>query len=95
MSGNGGEGGKAPTSGNQSLRQATRANRPVDGAGVSAALSNRDDYGTVIYDGTRHVGTVFDLGCRHAASLADGADLGTFPNAEAARGAIMAARPRG
>ena len=47
-----------------------------------------------IYDGRHHLGDTFDLGCRYAAQLADGTDLGTFPNREAARGAILAARPR-
>lgn len=47
--------------------------------------------GLSVYDGRTLLGTTFDLGCRYAAQLADGTDLGTFPNLEAARGAILAA----
>lgn len=36
-------------------------------------------------------GSVFDLSCRHAAELADGTSLGTFPNRKAANDAVISA----
>lgn len=38
-----------------------------------------------------HLGNTFDLGCRYAAELVDGTDLGSFPNRNAAVVAVLAA----
>ena len=61
------------------------------------ALAERSDdlfEGLAIYDGREHLGDVVDLGCRVSAQLANGVVLGFFPNREAARNAILAARAR-
>jgi hypothetical protein len=54
--------------------------------------SNLD--GTAIYRGRELLGFTFDLGCRYAAELADGSDLGTYPNRRAAADAVLAAAAR-
>jgi hypothetical protein len=47
--------------------------------------------GVAVYSGRQLLGTTFDIGCRCAAELADGVDLGVFPSREAACAAILAA----
>lgn len=54
-------------------------------------MTARETEALEVYDGRRHLGTTFDLGCRYAAHLADGTDLGTFPNRAAAQSAVIAA----
>ena len=66
------------------------------GARVGKTANHRDvetgDSALAVYDGRHMLGEIFDLGCRVAAQLADGTDLGTFPNNEAARQAIIGAQ---
>lgn len=50
--------------------------------------------GISVYNGRHLVGSSYDIGCRYAAELADGTDLGVFPNRRAATDAILAARRR-
>jgi hypothetical protein len=54
--------------------------------------SNLD--GIAIYRGRGLLGFTFDLGCRYAAELSDGTDLGTYPNRRAATDAVLAAAAR-
>lgn len=64
------------------------------GSGQTAERDRGTLDGIALYRGREWIGTSYDLGCRFAAELADGTDLGTFPNRQAAEAAILTSRVR-
>jgi hypothetical protein len=62
---------------------------------IDTASIDEDGFGGVaVYDGQQLLGEMFERGCRVAAQLADGTDLGTYPNRPAASAAILGAARR-
>lgn len=53
--------------------------------------SSAPPHSYAVYDGRQHLGELIDRGFHVIARLADGFDLGTFPNRDAATHAIIAA----
>lgn len=94
---NGGRGGHTRRQTNQMDALANAPKARIDTSTEFSTKANRDGDALEplsVYVGRDCLGSIFDLGCKVAASLEDGRDLGTFPSIEAARQAILAARPR-
>lgn len=91
----GGWGGTPRTKSKQRSRAANLPKPDIEPSRVFGKKANRDGDRLdrlSVYDGRQIRGSIFDLpGCRVAAELADGTDLGTFASVAAAKQAILAA----